>query len=188
MGCMDRNSKPTEKAAGHHDMCLWAALFRLASTVLMRELWGDKRVDRDRIISFDFILKITGNQREVLGKSDMSSGKIALALPQNYGCRRGDWRQGGLLGRNVYVSEDPWSSSRSCCLPRLSGQCLDLADLPFGQTLGACLPTAVQLPPTLPCVYSPSWPETSGLWLLTSLLTSAWSKRASLQVVSWSFY
>lgn len=65
------------------------------------------RVDRGRISSFDFILKITGNQREVLGESDMSSGKIALALPQNYGCRRGDWRQGGLLGGHVCVSEDP---------------------------------------------------------------------------------
>ena len=42
MGCMDRNSKPTEKAAGHHDMCSRAALFKLASTVLMRELWGDE--------------------------------------------------------------------------------------------------------------------------------------------------
>lgn len=51
---MDRNSKPTEKAAGHHDVFMGSIVQVGLNCADERALWGDKRVDRDQIISFDY--------------------------------------------------------------------------------------------------------------------------------------
>lgn len=60
----------------------------------------------------------------------------------------------------------------------------------FHPVSGCCLSGAIQTPaPTLPCVHASSWPGLVDYCCqISSLLSWSWSKRASFQVVSWSFY